>query len=206
MPNSTTEILQLDLVICTKKIQLEVLSQWDLSGGGLGEHISSHSALECIWRLSSEPNRKKNHSFLQTSSDFPLKYHLDLKIFRQWNQFSKRVMDIHMKGYSSDYLARASCIQCIVQHDAFFKSQVFSMQCKYKCIQKQENQSPPLISLALQSWMQINRRLYTQQLCFFLSLLLSVVNATSSNIKGSSWPSLTLKNCFSPLYIFINFK
>ena len=59
-------------MIWTKKIQLEVLSQWDLSGGGLGEHISSHSALECIWRFSSEPDRKKHHSFLQISSDFPL--------------------------------------------------------------------------------------------------------------------------------------
>lgn len=59
-------------MIWAKKIQLEVLSQWDLSGGGLGEHRSSHSALECIWTLSSEPEGKKHHSFLQMSSDFPL--------------------------------------------------------------------------------------------------------------------------------------
>lgn len=44
----------------TKRIQLEVLSQWGLSGGGLGEHISSHSVLEYIWRLSLEPGRKSS--------------------------------------------------------------------------------------------------------------------------------------------------
>lgn len=75
MPNSTIKIFiyrHLGFMIWTKKIQLEVLSQWDLSGGGLGEHISSHSAPECIWRFSSEPDRKKHHSFLQISSDFSL--------------------------------------------------------------------------------------------------------------------------------------
>lgn len=94
-------------------------------------------------------------------------------------------MDIHMKGYSSDYLARASCIQCIVQHDAFFKSQVFSMQCKYKCIQKQENQSPPLISLS--TFISLPRSLFFSTFslrfrnifCFLLLLNLSRMWDTS---------------------------
>lgn len=49
----------LDLMIWTEKIQLAVLSRWDLSGGGLGGRRSSHSAPGCIWRLSSGPDQRE---------------------------------------------------------------------------------------------------------------------------------------------------
>lgn len=58
------------------------------------EHRSSHSALECIWRLSSKPDKKKHHSFLQTLSDFPLSVSEISKYSGSGNSFSRQVTQI----------------------------------------------------------------------------------------------------------------
>ena len=79
-------IKYLDLMIWTEKIQLAVLSRWDLSGGGLGGRRSSHSALECIWRLSSGPDQRETTQLsYQLHQIFLLSIQLNCKIFRQKN-------------------------------------------------------------------------------------------------------------------------
>lgn len=67
--------------------------------------------------------------FLTNFIGFPFKYQPNFQIFRQWDQFSKQVMDIPMEGYSSDSLAHTCCIQHTAQHNGLFKSQISSMQC-----------------------------------------------------------------------------
>lgn len=85
-PGLTAIIKYLDLMIWTEKIQLAVLSRWDLSGGGLVGRRSSHSALECIWRLSSGPDQRETTQLsYQLHQILFLSIQLNFKIFRQWN-------------------------------------------------------------------------------------------------------------------------